>query len=1320
MTKRSRSEYDDELENNRERKKARKSFLSSVVDKVFNIFSPRKEAPRSTLSSSERTPDFPPSQQAYLNLSPGTEGEFGGAPSNERQSSSLVLSHRKAQQARRSPVSSDVVLPSARRPQYSQQPLYTHQVTPADVIKTIAPSMGRRHDSIYPTQKLFDTSETNFGSAFSHVVHKRPQSYFAPYSAQTAAEGYPQIGFDPSKPLFTLNKNMSTRAIQSESQRSKTPLFSATDYSPNRVEKVTPRNLDAYIANPTYTDTAKRIMETLDQLSTPLMDLRRMRPKSLNIKLRTGPKKRLISETEFDSADGQEKPSSVTTHGSLRKRPRTRSPSPPSESLNISTFTIPKAIPTTKSIFTSPEDERRPKDSSTFSKANDAEIVRSPFSKTRIPKKAPRAAQEPAPKRFENHRVRSNLRTRRTPYGIAGGAMEEEEEEDFTFEEVTREKDQELKKMKPLQLEKPLVLADAVSSPPQEAEFSPVQVETPLASKSTGFTFDKSASAKKANTADMKTAIQAASAFNFSANTEAQKKEAPTFSFGDNFAFSSHDKAKRKREESLSPVKEVTAQSIKKIATEEPVAAFRFDVDRAKSPEKEEQLQQSPSSQDEQPTNGSSFSLEKKNSEVKSAASSGGFTFGGESTKQSFSFGDHSEEKKIEEVTKEADKKPVSEEKKTTAPVDKPSGEGFTFGGTPQEGKKKEIPAAEGGFRFDPTSANGFSFGDQGTKKASDEKEAPPASSSFTFGEKATTKTKEESSSGGFTFTTAPSAEKKKDTEEKKDTNFGFTFGETSTPEKKEDAKESFSGFQFNTKPSNAGGFSFGDESASAKSDTTEKKESEAPKPSTSGFSFGDEKKDTTATSTGDFAIGVSTTSEEKNAASADQKKDKTPEKPSSSSTSFGFDLNKNDAGGSFFNSAPKTTTTEEAKKPSASGFSFGDVSQQDSFPVGTFEAPKTKTPEKKTEAPSTTGFAFGNSAASSESTLPKPAENKTEAPLTSAFTFGASATATKPSTETKPSLGDTAKSDGGFTFGDKQSTSETKSSPGFGGFGGSGGFGATTTSEKPPASTGAFAFGASATSATTPANANPFNPFGAPATSTPGTSSNTSGFGAFPSGDATKEKSASGFGGFNSGAGFGASSSEKPASSSGGFSGFNANSFGASASTGQAASPNPLGASAPTSANPFGGNSTFGVSQQPSQSTTSSANPFGSSSGAFGASTNNGGSFTFGANSNAAQSGSTNSGFGAAPNSAGSGFSANSGGFGAAPSSASSGFSANSGGFGAGAAAPAFGAPANIPFGGGQPAGGAFGFAGGTNQPPNLDHTSGRRILKARRKKRK
>ena len=54
--------------------------------------------------------------------------------------------------------------------------------------------------------------------------------------------------------------------------------------------------------------------------------------------------------------------------------------------------------------------------------------------------------------------MRSNFRTRKTPYGTISGEPEEDEE-DLIFEEVTQKKFDELENIKPIQLEKPIEIS---------------------------------------------------------------------------------------------------------------------------------------------------------------------------------------------------------------------------------------------------------------------------------------------------------------------------------------------------------------------------------------------------------------------------------------------------------------------------------------------------------------------------------------------------------------------------------------------------------------------------------------------------------------------------------------------------------------------------------------------------------------------------------------------------------------------------------------------------------------------------------------------
>ena len=347
----------------------------------------------------------------------------------------------------------------------------------------------------------------------------------------------------------------------------------------------------------------------------------------------------------------------------------------------------------------------------------------------------------------------------------------------------------------------------------------------------------------------------------------------------------------------------------------------------------------------------------------------------------------------------------------------------------------------------------------------------------------------------------------------------------------------------------------------------------------------------------------------------------------------------------------------------------------------------------------------------------------------------------------------------GGFRFGGASASPALPVSTSFGAApaaaaaGPSGFTFAATSAAAPAATTGGFSFGASTGAVTAPASASGGDGFqfgagaGTPAAATPAAASNWFQFGASAGTPAAGTTPAAAPGGFQFGASVGTPvAAPTAASGSGGGGGFQfggtpaaasaapfggaapatnfgtaspapSTSFGAAPSAGFGAGSASTsfggGAPAPTAAAGFGGGGGAGFS-------------FGGTNASAAPATTGGGGFQFGGATPAA------GGFGAPAQAAG-GFGAPAaGGFGAGASAPAAGgfgagassFGASSGGssFNAGAGAgSSFGAPAPSAGGFGAPAPSAGGFnAGASGFNPGTSNTSGRKIIKARRRAKK
>ena len=704
-----------------------------------------------------------------------------------------------------------------------------------------------------------------------------------------------------------------------------------------------------------------------------------------------------------------------------------------------------------------------------------------------------------------------------------------------------------------------------------------------------------------------------------------------------------------------------------------------------------------------------------------STPSAGGFTFGGGSTKDTAT-----KEKKTDSGTGgfsfgSAANKSANE--KTSA-----SSTGFTFGGakTGNDGKEKSAP-----------SSTGFTFGGGGSTKAdggskvetqngkdsvSGASGAASTSTGFTFG----AKTEDTKSTTGFTF----GSEKKDAGESGKNgdgkSSGGFLFDGAKSDGK---PKAATTGFQFGSsdaKPSNTnptannGGFTFGGEAATKK------------KMPSSGFTFGnnasttgdkDKPKDTeTAPSPGLFKFGAATSTDSSTTSSA--------------GLAFG-------GGGSKLPTPGKDGAKTDGATTSATGaFKFG--SSDNAANAGSTSAPSTgfkfgssaAPAVKKDDANGGGVFNFGGTKSSSKldtikERMAKPPKGgdgavQSNPAATAAFQFGGSSQQSSTPTSNAAST-----SSGAFQFGTASATNNKTDSSSGNMFSFSGGSQPTTDASKmdkikarmgtqpsdtKPASGGSFVFGAKSSDAT--ANSNAFG------SATTGSSSNTSGmtFGNNSKGStAFGNSSANASGGFGQG---GQAAAKTPAFGGGASTGTPAMTFGAGSNAssgtafgnstsnntfgGQSQKPSPgfggsggnngFGATPSASSMNFGsntqGSSTFGQGGQ----NTSTSNAFGGGASAMNFGSTNSGSTgqTFGG---AAQNNST---FGGQSQQQATGFGnmAGGGGFGQTSTAAASTFN-STGGFGSqgqqaqqsafGGGNGGFGAQATPSFGGGA---GAFGQA--------------------------
>ncbi|KAJ2500753.1 hypothetical protein GGH96_002506 [Coemansia sp. RSA 1972] len=637
-----------------------------------------------------------------------------------------------------------------------------------------------------------------------------------------------------------------------------------------------------------------------------------------------------------------------------------------------------------------------------------------------------------------------------------------------------------------------------------------------------------------------------------------------------------------------------------------------------------------------------------------------------------------------------ATKKPDAEEEKALATSEAPK---FSFGttSTKRSAEDSDKPAA------DKPAAPMFSFGTTSAKRSADDGDKP-AAPTFSFGTTATKRSADESDKPA---TETPAAPK-------------FSFGTTSAAAGPAPEKMSTSTFSFgSSKPETAADstttaakptFSFGTFGAAA----TPASSGEVAKPA-----------DTTAAPVFKFGLGAQSTSakpEEKKEASASSQLALPGASTATPSFSFGSGSGASGVGLTakplFGASSPAKATPAEAS--STTNFSFGKSSESGTgFTFGgskaTFAAP-TKTVDLTTSAAGTSTSSaapsmfsgFGSSSAAPEASMDtstKPGFSFNSKP---SFGTATAAPASKP-----PPFGsfgaESAAKKPAFTFGSvntpsaasfESTTVLTPAAPSFGTTPAAHTFGA------PAATPSSFSFAAASSPAATPSTSQ-FS-FGAKPPV-----SNAFGAAATQSGNAFGNQSTQSVGGFGnqSTGGFGAASTQ----STGG--------FGNQPSSG-------FGAASTQSVSGFGNPSTQSVSgfgTAPSQSMGGLGNQSAQSTSGFGASSNTGTPATsgFGGASGAFNFSSNTTGFGQASNAtpATGGFGSSVGGFNAAsnnePQSAfgqnnrtvsgSFQFGSGGGGFGGSSAAASSGTPFTFGSNTQPQTGGPFQFSSGVANPGGM-----------------
>ncbi|KAL9650808.1 hypothetical protein ABK040_001858 [Willaertia magna] len=724
----------------------------------------------------------------------------------------------------------------------------------------------------------------------------------------------------------------------------------------------------------TYSETAKRILETLDQLSSPLIDVEKVPQKPLAVRLSTI--KRAQNRLKQQKPQKQQKETSSII-----------------EPIEVDEEIIPTSnidLPTS------------------FSKV--------PTKKTQ--------QEEVQPRKQKSTKItrRSQRGNQDTPYSRPAKKAEqqqeeeEEEEEEETFEEVMREKNEKLSKIPPATLSTTISFAPAPSEPKETKEvvnnvpttsFSkPVLTTEPVIVQPTSFTFDKKetkplfAFEKKQD--EKKEEIKE-DKIEAEETKEEPKKETPPFKSaftGFTFEKKQEEKKEEQKEEKQEEKKEEPKPftfTINKAFTsipekkEEPkqveTTTEQDDSSSIASLEEEEEEKESP--KEEKPEEKKEETQEEKKEETTggfkfSSIPSGTFSFSKPTTETNplsgFSF------------------KPSTTTTTTTETTTTPS---FSFKATSVTNEAENKPIASS-FSFEKKEEpikplNGFTF----DKKEEEKKEDKPTSSGFAF--KATT------------TPITPIIEEPKN-EEKPTIGmsaFGFSFGkkeEKKVEEKKEETKEESStttgGFKFGgasfTTPSS--GFSFGgapsslsftkepskiDEEAETKKkrkDVPTEEEETTKKPA---FGFGgsiapkeDEKKDTVNAG---FAFGG-------NSGFSFTKPNPQEDKKEETKPAFAFGA---------------TTTTspvqEEKKEETKSGFTFAN--NLSSNPFASFGKPVATTEQEKpvTTAPTTNVFTFGGATTPSSTTTPAPSfsfkvdtsgnpfSNNNNAPPSTSFGFGGS-----------------------------------------------------------------------------------------------------------------------------------------------------------------------------------------------------------------------------------------------------------------------------------------------------------------------------------------
>ncbi|KAF0984505.1 hypothetical protein FDP41_000404 [Naegleria fowleri] len=922
--------------------------------------------------------------------------------------------------------------------------------TPTDVVRSMIKGTSSNHSGVssqqqnrapqsafnFPTSPIKTSGEdSQHNGHFSNTIYPIPKKrllFPGSLSSQKKELLNPHIVRGNVKKDTTTSK----RSHESfEPQKSNIPP-EAENNPTKRVKHLYPQGAK------TYSETAKRILETLDQLSSPLIDVEKVPPKPLAMRLstveRTQSKLRKSTSQPHDDEEDVIPSSSMTDVVSTSKvESRKKEQAPLAEKKEV---TKPeKPVKTAK--FATSVDEATP-----------------------IKRK---------------HIVRKDS----TPYARkskqAEPVEEEEEEEEETFEEATREKREKLSQVpslsnflppsasinftfnstKPSAATTEKLVMNEKPKDIEMKEITPKPTTTTTTTSEILSTTKPAVEQKKEIISETKETPKEELSSITSQQTKKPQQEKPSFSF--NFLTKPSDPAVKKPE-ALEPKKdETTISTAVPVTTKEPQASTSIpdESDRSITPVS---ISSSSEEEEEAPKEPSGFKFTFPTGGVSFPSASATIPQKEESKQEKV------EEKKSENVErpkfssvfssfisqpeKKAESTSVIPPKSPETTTETSTATGFNFAQPSALTKAdSEKPQTNGGFVFTATqptsSAPSFGFSTKATEEKKDESVTfkPPTSSiSFSFGPPKTTEEKKELTwSGGLNFGGAfvpqksvnpptETKEEKKDTTETTGLKFGGStttpsFSVTPSPPEKKDEPTSFT-------PS----FSFGGSTSTKTTSDTNAPisfsfgSSSSDKPTSSGisFSFGGANIASSAPTTTtpvNFSFGSSASKEEPAKPLEDKSQtEQPPVKPAFSGISFSF--NKPTSSTDNTSTGSGGSLTEKASTSVPTSFSFGSI-------------PKPQQSDSSSTTPtSNVGFSFG--ATSTGAASPPTSVTSADSKPPTSFAFGSTSSDTPASNEVKSSFSfggssiqttaiDASKtfSSGGFTFGAKPAAQEVPSS---------------------------------------------------------------------------------------------------------------------------------------------------------------------------------------------------------------------------------------------------------------------------------------------------